>query len=91
MYEPASAAAGDKFHQRGLGFAHGTYNRRVLTQRMASAGFDNSVRIRLTDFLNNGSGIDLTDIVAVRFDFGAAYGSERGRIGVDDIEITIAP
>ena len=51
----------------------------------------NTVRIRLTDFLNNGSGIDLTDIVAIRFEFGAAYGSNRGRIGIDDIEVTLTP
>ncbi len=48
----------------------------------------NTVRIRLTDFLTNGSGLDLSDIVAVRFDFGGAFGSSRGRIGLDDIHVT---
>jgi hypothetical protein len=47
-----------------------------------------TVRIRLADFQTNGSGIDLTDIAAVRFDFGAAFGSARGRIGLDDIAVT---
>ena len=57
----------------------------------AGAGWGNefsSVRLRLTDFLTNGSGLDLTDVAAVRFDFGAVFGSGRGRIGLDDIELT---
>jgi len=48
----------------------------------------NTVRIRLADFENDGSGIDLSDVVAVRFDFGSAHGSARGRIGLDDVELT---
>jgi dienelactone hydrolase len=48
----------------------------------------NTVRIRLADFENDGSGIDLKNIVAVRFDFGTGYGSARGRIGIDDVELT---
>jgi hypothetical protein len=48
----------------------------------------NTVRIRLCDFENDGSGLDLSDIVAVRLDFGAAHGSARGRIGLDDVELT---
>jgi len=47
----------------------------------------NTVRIRLTDFLANSSGLDLTDVVSVRFDFGSAYGSSQGRIGLDDVEL----
>jgi hypothetical protein len=57
----------------------------------SGAGWANefmTVRIRLTDFQTNGSGIDLSDIAAVRFDFGAAFGSARGRIGLDDIAVT---
>ncbi len=46
-----------------------------------------TVRIRLTDFLTNGTGLDLTDIAAVRFDFGSMNGSVRGRIGFDALEI----
>jgi hypothetical protein len=40
--------------------------------------------------LTNGSGLDLSSIVAVRFEF-AAPGSDAsavGRIGLDEIEIT---
>lgn len=48
----------------------------------------NTLRIRLCDFENDGSGIDLTDIEAVRFEFGAPAGSERGRVGIDDVELT---
>jgi hypothetical protein len=46
------------------------------------------IRIRLTDFLTNGSGLDLTDIVAVRFDFGPSWGSNEGRIVVDELMLT---
>ncbi|NNF43228.1 MAG: hypothetical protein HKN62_09280 [Phycisphaerales bacterium] len=45
------------------------------------------IRIRLSGFEHNDSGIDLTDIVAVRFDFGPAWGSSVGRLGMDDIEL----
>ena len=46
------------------------------------------IRIRLTDFLNNGSGLDLENIVAVRFNFGPSHGSSRGRIVVDELMLT---
>ncbi len=48
----------------------------------------NTVRIRLTDFETNGSGLDLTDVEAIRFDAGSSYGSGQGRIGLDDVELT---
>jgi hypothetical protein len=48
----------------------------------------NTVRIRLTDFETDGSGLDLTNIEAIRFNFGSTYGSSQGRIGLDDIELT---
>ena len=47
-----------------------------------------AIRIRLTDFLNNGSGLDLSDIVAIRFNFGPSWGSNEGRVGVDEIQLT---
>ncbi len=47
-----------------------------------------TIRIRLTDFLNNGSGLDLSNIEAVRFEFGPSGGASVGRIGMDEIEIT---
>ena len=47
-----------------------------------------TIRIRLTDFLANGSGLDLTDMEAIRFEFGGASGSDVGRIGLDDIVLT---
>ncbi len=46
------------------------------------------IRIRPSDFLTNGSGLDLTDIVAVRFDFGPSWGSNEGRIVVDELMLT---
>jgi hypothetical protein len=56
-----------------------------------SGGWHNemeTIRIRLTDFLNNGSGLDLTDVVAVRLDLGPAHGSPEGRIVIDDVMLT---
>ena len=55
------------------------------------AGWQNEfemIRIRLTDFLHNDAGLDLSDIHAVRFEFGGGYGSERGRLGFDDLALT---
>ena len=45
-------------------------------------------RIRLDDFTLANSGLDLTKVVAVRFDFGDGFGAPRGRLGFDDIQIT---
>jgi len=56
-----------------------------------SGGWHNEmevIRIRLTDFLTNGSGLDLTNIVAVRFDFGPSWGSNEGRIVIDELMLT---
>lgn len=56
-----------------------------------SGGWHNemeTIRIRLTDFINNGSGLDLSDIVAVRLDVGPAHGSSEGRIVIDDLMLT---
>jgi len=47
-----------------------------------------TIRLRLTDFLNNGSALDLTKIVSVRFKFGPSYGSREGRIVLDDLMLT---
>jgi len=46
------------------------------------------IRIRLTDFLANASGLDLSDIEAVRFNFGPSWGSNEGRIVVDELMLT---
>ncbi|MFH0980333.1 MAG: hypothetical protein V2A79_02190 [Planctomycetota bacterium] len=46
------------------------------------------IRPRLTDFLNNGSGLDLANIVAVRFNVGPSWGASQGRIGVDELMVT---
>ena len=47
-----------------------------------------TIRIRLTDFMTNGTELDLTDISSVRFIVGPAHGSAEGRLGLDDIELT---
>ncbi|UCF34091.1 MAG: hypothetical protein JSV78_02050, partial [Phycisphaerales bacterium] len=46
------------------------------------------IRIRPTDFLTNGSDLDLVNIAAVRFDFGPSWGSNEGRIVVDELMLT---
>jgi hypothetical protein len=47
-----------------------------------------TIRIRLTDFCNNGSNVDLSNVRKVVFRFGAGFGSTQGRIGLDEIELT---
>jgi hypothetical protein len=52
------------------------------------AGWQNEyevIRIRLTDFLTDGSALDLSNIVAVRLSFGAGGASAQGRLGIDDL------
>jgi len=56
----------------------------------AGVGWGNefvTIRVRPTDFLGAAPELDLSSIQAVRFDFGAAHGSPRGRLGIDDIEL----
>ena len=47
----------------------------------------NTVRIPLTDF-EVGSDINLSEIVAIRLDFGGAYGSPTGRLALDNVELS---
>jgi hypothetical protein len=47
-----------------------------------------TIRIRTEDFLNNASGLNLANIVAVRFNFGPTFGSSKGRIVIDDLMLT---
>lgn len=67
--------------------SYGTITRTYLR----SAGWANEfniVRLRLTDFMNDGTGIDLSDIERVRLDFGSDSGSARGRVGIDDLQLS---
>ena len=48
-----------------------------------------TIRMRLTDFLHDGSGLDLSSIASLRFDFGPSHGSPGGRLGLDDIQLTV--
>ena len=45
-----------------------------------------TIRVPLSGFLVNQSGLDLRSIVAVEFLFGPLYGSPEGRICLDEIE-----
>ena len=46
-----------------------------------------TVRIRLLDFLHDQV-LDLSNITSVVFEFGPSFGSIRGRLGLDEIEVT---
>ena len=55
------------------------------------AGWQNEyevIRIRLTDFLANGSSLNLGNIAALRFEFGGPNATARGRVAMDDIMVT---
>jgi len=72
----------------------GAYGGGIEEPYQRSGGWMNefeTIRIRLADFLHNGSGLDLSNIAAVRLEFGTGYGSEQGRIGLDSVEITSDP
>lgn len=45
-----------------------------------------TIRIRLDDFKNNASMLDLGSVVELKFLFGRSHGSDEGRIALDDIE-----
>jgi hypothetical protein len=47
-----------------------------------------TIRVRLSDFANNGSGLDMTDLASITFTFGPGAGSSVGRLGFDDLELT---
>jgi hypothetical protein len=49
----------------------------------------NTVRIPLAAFETGDTQLDLSRITAVRLEFGAAFGSPRGRLGLDDLQLTI--
>ncbi len=47
-----------------------------------------TIRLRLMDFLAEGAGLDLSDVVAVRLNFGPSWGEPQGRLALDDLELT---
>lgn len=49
----------------------------------------NTVAIPLAAFETDGSQLDLSRLEAIRFEFGSAHGSARGRIGLDDVQFTV--
>lgn len=46
-----------------------------------------TVRLPLVDYTAGGTGLDLADIRAVQFDFGADGDAPIGRLGLDDVEV----
>ena len=69
----------------------GAYGGGLEEPYQRSGGWHNemeTIRIRTTDFLNNGSGINIANIVAVRLNVGPSFGSGKGRIVIDDVMLT---
>lgn len=69
----------------------GAYGSGLVQPYARDGGWHNemrTIRMRTTDFLNNGAGLNLADVVAVRLNFGPTFGSSRGRIVVDDLMLT---
>lgn len=65
------------------------YQRTGLGSGAGWANEFNTVRFRLTDFETDGTGIDLSQIEAIRLEFGSGFGSIRGRLGLDDVHVTV--
>jgi hypothetical protein len=69
----------------------GAYGGGLEQPYQRSGGWHNemeTIRIRLTDFLNNGSGLNLGNIVAVRLNVGPSWGSAQGRVVIDDLVLS---
>jgi hypothetical protein len=69
----------------------GAYGGGLEEPYQRSSGWHNemeTIRIRTTDYLHNGSGLDLTNIAAVRLDVGPTFGSNEGRIVIDELMLT---
>jgi|GEM_PF-766690 len=69
----------------------GAYGGGLEEPYQRSGGWHNemeTIRIRITDFLNNGSALDLNNIAAIRLNFGPSFGSAKGRIVVDDVMLS---
>ena len=69
----------------------GAYGGGLEQPYQRSGGWHNemeTIRIRLTDFLNNGSGLNLSDIVAIRLNVGPSWGSSQGRVVIDDLVLS---
>jgi hypothetical protein len=69
----------------------GAYGGGLEQPYQRSGGWHNemeTIRIRLTDFLNNGSGLNLGNIVAIRLNVGPTWGSPQGRVVIDDLVLS---
>jgi hypothetical protein len=69
----------------------GTYGGGLEQPYQRQGGWHNEmerIRICISDFLTNGTAIDLSVIEAVRIDAGPAFGSGKGRIIVDELMLS---
>jgi hypothetical protein len=51
------------------------------------ANEQHTIRVRLADFENDNSQLDLANIAAVTLRFGSAWGSDRGRLVLDHLDL----
>jgi hypothetical protein len=68
----------------------GAYGGGLEQPYQRSGGWHNEmerIRIRLVDFQTNSSGLDLSNIVAVRLNVGPSWGSNKGRIVIDELDL----
>jgi hypothetical protein len=67
------------------------YQRCIPCAGDGAVGWQNEfevIRIWLTDFLHDNDQLDLSNVEAIRFEFGSTAGSSRGRIGFDDLIVS---
>jgi hypothetical protein len=48
-----------------------------------------TIRIPIAAFAYNGSGVDLSKIFAIGFEFGPSHGSAQGALGLDQVELLL--
>lgn len=64
------------------------YQRGNCGQGQGWANEFETIRMRIIDFVAENSGIDLTQIETIRFEFGPSHGSSEGRIALDEIALS---
>jgi len=69
----------------------GAYGGGLTEPYARNSGWHNEmqvIRVRLMDFLTNGSPLDLGNIAAVRLEVGPTFGANEGRIVIDELMVT---
>ena len=64
------------------------YQRSLCGSGVGWANEYETIRVRLSDFLTDGTGLDLMSVDSVTLSFGPSWGTAAGRLGLDDLELT---